>query len=190
MKNTTQPKDGKLEPDRSTFVPFTWNLKTKKLIKPMKINGVTQRFLLYYSVHELVDTETGEIFLASDVNRKYVEYHYLLLQRQAILESLRPEIKDLALFVLKFRDRRRGITPNVNKILRWYSEIHQKHYSNVLRHKKKLVGKILERSDDTLLTAYFQNPGRNTSAKDHKQVYLKSEIIYEREKTKAKLLRG
>jgi hypothetical protein len=152
-------------PDAQQIVIYSWKKKTRKLKSPIKINGELSNTFTYNEITEFLDLSTGEIISARNIDIKFIDYGLMIMQRQAILESLRPEVRDIALFVLKFRNKRRGLTPKLDDILVWYAELNNKQVSHVVRYKKRLIGTILAKED--LMKPLFQIAGKNTSATSH-----------------------
>jgi len=81
-----------------------------------------------------VDLETGEIIPAGNVRIPKVDVAKRIKEKEAALKSMRPEVRKFALFVLRFRNRRRGLTPDLDTIGRWYSELCGKQVSHVRRY--------------------------------------------------------
>ncbi len=113
-------------------------------------------------VLEYINAETGEILPNEDM--PVLSIGDKVAERVQILESLRPEVRSLAEFVLKFSNKRRGITPGIDELCRWYAELAGKRPDNVRRHIKTLLeAKVL--MNENLLGPAFQRTGR--SARDH-----------------------
>lgn len=102
------------------YVVLAMEYRMRSLKYPMAVPGKRGKKIDAYLapvVTEYLDTETGEILKADDLRREnrhdfYQPFHASerVLQREAVLNSLRPEVRKFALFVLKFRNHRRGIT--------------------------------------------------------------------------------
>lgn len=88
------------------------------------------------------------------------------LQRQFILNSLRKEVREFALFVLAFTNQRRGVTPWIEQLVKWYAQLHGKRSSDVRRYVAQLEGSGII-SESSLLGYLFQYSGKNTTAKSH-----------------------
>lgn len=156
--------------------------KKKRLSNPVIINEVETTTFDTVKVVEYVDLSTGEILTSQEAkNRGVVEldYGFFVLQREALLNSLRKEVKDFALFVLKFRNKRRGVTPNAQELCKMYAELYGKKTSNVRRLLDKIKEKGILVSDD-LLAPMFQFSGKNMSAKDHLSEQFIAEVTYEK----------
>ena len=80
-----------------------------------KILNKTFRFVRY-KVIEYVNIKTGEIIpysFAKQIGITEFDYEPLTEERNEILESFRKEVREFALFVLIFRNKRRGLSPNI-----------------------------------------------------------------------------
>jgi hypothetical protein len=122
-------------------------------------------------VLEYIDTETGEILSARRAKRApdfWPELHFAerVLLRQAIVDGLRKEVREFARFVLEFLNSRRGITPGVNVLAKWYARLHGQQPHHVRRHVEKLkAANIL--AGETLVAPLFQRSGKHLSARAH-----------------------
>ena len=150
---------------------FTVNqVRVIELSAPIKIDGKDVHRFSLLKISECVDKTTGEIIPFSQAEElgfsQMIQSGLLMKQREAILNSLRKEVKDFALFVLKFRNKRGGITPHIDKLCRMYAELHNVRSTNVRRYIKKLKdANIL--ANDQLLCPLFQIYNRNASSKEH-----------------------
>lgn len=118
-------------------------------------------------VTQYVDQETGEIISARDAIKSErvheVRYGEAVLRREATVAALRPEVRAFALFVLEFRNQRRGITPGMDTLVEWYARLHGKRPDNVRRLVPKLhAGGIM--AGESLVCPLFQFKGRSTRA--------------------------
>lgn len=113
------------------------------------------------SVAEYVDMTTGEIIPASDVLMPTIDLRTKASDRLAALQSLRPEVQKFARFVLRFANKRRGITPGISVLCRWYADMTGARLDNVKRSLPKLhaagilagenlLGKLFQRSGGTM----------------------------------------
>ena len=163
--------------------PFTYKTtKVKKLDSPIIMNGQKVRAIEVRKVAEYVDTYSGEIFTAKEAKAlglQEIDYGLLALRREAILGGLRKEVREFAMFVLKFRNKRRGVTPNAQELCRMYAELYNKRSDNVRRLLDTLKKKGILESDE-LLSPEFQISGVNTTAKDHLAEMFIAEITYEK----------
>lgn len=138
----------------------------------MLLNGIGITRYKAPRIAEYVDMESGEI-IAADALKDHPEFtgnlelppefHFseAVLQRAFILDSLRKEVRGFASFVLAFRNQRRGVTPGVDTLVRWYAQIAGKQASHVQRYVKRLeVAGILAGS--SLLAPLFQVAGMST----------------------------
>ena len=100
------------------------------------------KILKLIRVTECVDKSTGEIIpfhQAEKVGfRQGINFGVFVLQRETILNSLRKEVRAFAVFVLKFRNQRGGITPDVDELCKMYAELHGMRLSNVKRYVERL----------------------------------------------------
>jgi len=107
------------------------------------------------SVHEYVDLKTGEIIPANELDIRPLDLATILPARFKALNSLRPEVRRFASFVLRFANRRRGITPDIGTLCRWYADLNNKRSNDVRRYIPALKrAGIL--AGDTLLGRLFQ----------------------------------
>jgi len=153
-------------PDVKKLIIFTTEQESQ--VYKSKILGKTYRFTRQ-KVIEYLDPDTGEIIALKHFKQLGgVEYNYGVFaqERNEILDTLREEVKDFACFVLKFRNKRRGISPNLEKVLEYYSRFSSKRIDNIKsRLLPKLYGKVL--SNDNLLMPPFQFSGKNEKAYSH-----------------------
>lgn len=113
-------------------------------------------------VLEYVNAETGEVLPGEDF--PVLSVGAKMAERETILGALRPEVRAFAQFVLKFANKRRGITPSVGTLCHWYADLNGKRTDNVRRHIKPLLAaKVL--MHDNLLGPAFQRTGG--AAHDH-----------------------
>lgn len=115
------------------------------------------------SIGEYVDTSTGEIIPAEQLNVSTLDLRDKLPARSAALDSLRPEVRTFAAFVLKFANKRRGITPGIDVLCKWYADLHGKRIDNVRRYVRPLIdaGVLVHGS---LLGPLFQRTGGSARA--------------------------
>ena len=158
--------------------------KMRKLETPIVVDGKIVPRLPQYEVIEYVDFTTGQI-IPADVAyslgvRQGVDVSMLMLQREYVLESLRPEVKDFAMFLLKFRNNRRGITPDADEICKMYAKLHGVRASNVRRYIPKLKeAGVLE--SKYMLSPLFQRSGKRLTAKDHLAEDFHAELVFQNE---------
>lgn len=159
------------------LVPYKVEITEKRLNSVLIKNGRTYRKIYYPSIREYVDLNTGEIFCASIVHRQFgapLDYSLRILQRQAVLDSLRSEVREFAIYVLQFRNKRRGLTPDINTLCTWYGEHKGIRSDNVKRYLKKM-NEILV--DDSLLTPLFEMTDGQMSARDFIGESTKARVI-------------
>jgi hypothetical protein len=122
----------------------------------------------YQKAVEYLDLKTGEIISSKEAKKLGVtelDYGLYVYTRRLILDELRKEVRHLASFVLKFRNKRRGITPDLSTVMKYYSNLHNKRYGNVSRYREDLYDSIMV--DDYLCRPEFQFTGKDTTTKEH-----------------------
>ena len=157
------------------------------LNSPIEIDGKMIDIIPMLRVKECVDMTTGEIIPFSQAEKlgfkQLVQVGALMKQREAILNSLRKEVKEFALFLLEFRNKRGGITPDANEICKLYAELYDMRASDVRRYLKKLKeAKVL--ASNYLLEPLFQIHSASMSARQYLSEEFESELAYERVKSK------
>jgi hypothetical protein len=151
--------------------PYTTEMKWRKLPRAITIND--SEVIRYRApfVTEYIDLSTGEIIKAGDLRNDprvppQIYVGEIMLQRHALMNSLRKEVRTFASFVLQFRNNRRGITPGIDTLVVWYAHIHKKRPSNIRRYVT-----VLEEAGflagESLLAPLFQRTGKSKTTKDH-----------------------
>lgn len=121
-------------------MPLEWSTRSPELINNPSLSiwsvETTSRGKVK-RVQEYLDWSTGEVIPVagtdrSNSNRPATE------RRRKVLKSLRPELRSFAVFVLKFRNKRRGLTPGVDTLCKWYSQVHSKQPQHVRRYLQRL----------------------------------------------------
>ncbi|WP_427313044.1 hypothetical protein [Cupriavidus sp. H39] len=87
---------------------------------------------------DYVDMATGEVIPAAEASIPLLDLRTKLAEKEAALNSLRPEVRAFAYFVLCFANKRRGITPGIYTLCHWYADITGKRADNVRRYVPKL----------------------------------------------------
>jgi hypothetical protein len=143
-----------------SLIPYVVEQRWRRLTLPMMQAGKRIEKYLAPVVVEWLDIGTGEILSDADAC-KDGRFQYPLRvserchQREYVLASLRPEVRAFALFLLRFRNRRRGITPGVETLVKWYAQYTNKRPENVRRNVPRLLDvKILE--GDSLVGKLWQ----------------------------------
>ncbi|MGR4871758.1 hypothetical protein ACIPRI_23170 [Variovorax sp. LARHSF232] len=138
------------------------------------------------SIGEYLDTATGEIIPAEQLTVSTLDIRNKLPARDAVFDSLRPEVRKFASFVLKFANKRRGITPGIDALCKWYADLHGKRIDNVRRYVRPLIdaGVLVHGS---LLGPLFQRTGG--SARAHLSEAAEASGIYMRMLNRAKPVR-
>ncbi|TCS38373.1 hypothetical protein EDC30_102110 [Paucimonas lemoignei] len=143
----------------------------RRVDPPITINGKEVSRYPSPVVTEYVDMRTGEVIPAKTLrnNPEVWPVVYLsenALRRQAVLNTLREEVRHFALFVLSFRNHRRGVTPGMDKLVVWYARLNEQRPANVRRNVKTLE-KTGILAGSSLLGPLFQFSGRHTKAREH-----------------------
>ncbi|SDY99905.1 hypothetical protein SAMN05518854_103211 [Variovorax sp. YR266] len=134
------------------------------------------------SVHEYLDTGTGEIIPADQLNIPVLDLRERLPARAKALASLRFEVQQFATFVLRFANLRRGITPGIGVLCQWYAEMHSRRSQDVRRYIPALH-KAGVLAGETLLGPLFQRTGGK--AREHLGEEYRAACIYSRLRMKA-----
>jgi len=168
-----------MNPGEARYIPWTVVMKHREIDPPIPryfqlneklIRKVVQSYRAPV-ITEYLDTHTGEILEAKAIRKDkefWPELHFSerCLQREFILNSLRPEVREFALFVLRFRNKRRGVTPGFGQLVKWYAELEGKRPDNVRRYINPLedAGII---AGDSLLGPLFQIAGMSVAVGEH-----------------------
>ncbi|MBO9535211.1 hypothetical protein [Herbaspirillum sp.] len=164
-------KTGCGDEPRPRFIPATLAPQLRTVTTPLKIKSEARTKYHASVITEYVDIDTGEIVSAAEAKKHkgfWPEIHVSerSLQRQAAVASLRKEVRDFALFVLQFTNQRRGITPGVSILTRWYAKLHNRQAQHIRRYLPKLMeAGIL--AGESLLGPLFQSAGKHLTAKAH-----------------------
>ncbi|MFM0513318.1 hypothetical protein [Paraburkholderia sp. RL17-373-BIF-A] len=142
------------------LVPYVVEHHWRRLKLPMIQSGKPVEKYLAPIVVEWLDRGTGEILSDANALRDSRYQHLLRVsercrQREYVLSKLRPEVRAFALFVLQFRNRRRGVTPGIQALAKWYAQYANKRPDNVRRYIRRLQdARILE--SDSLVGKLWQ----------------------------------
>lgn len=160
------------QPDKSPrFIPASFSKAWRMPSPPVSSSKKARSKYQAVVITEYLDMETGEILPASTVKSHrdfWPEVHMgeRCAQRGTIISSLRKEVRHFALFVLRFANQRRGITPGIETLTRWYAKLHNCQAQHVRRYVPKLKeAGIL--AGDALLAPIFQISGKHLPAKAH-----------------------
>lgn len=122
-----------------------WSISTTKAGKLKKVT-------------EYIDMTTGEIIPADTIQMPVLDLRGKQAKKDAVLDKLRPEVREFACFVLDFHNKRRGITPGINTLCHWYAALTGKQSQHVRRYIPKLeAAGIL--AGENLLGRLFQHTG-------------------------------
>lgn len=140
------PEEGESPPIfrfyRQRYEPIGVRFVQKSVKKPVLIDGKVTYSYVAVEISEYLDVQTGLKVPATNRGRlpydKPINHGEMLMQRQAALHSLRPEVQLFARFVLQFRDQRRGLTPGMATLVTWYAKLHGRRASDVRRLVKPL----------------------------------------------------
>lgn len=153
--------------------------KSKKV--KSKVTGRTKT-IKYQEAIEYLDEYTGEIISREKaLSLGVTEFFYaaIKLQQQEVMDNLRKEVKQFAEFVLMFRNRRRGITPNINELCKMYADLTGMRSDNIRRYIPKLKEEGIL-ANDTLLMPVWQIPGKSTKGSDHLTEEFEAQMKFER----------
>ena len=126
-------------------------------------------------VTEFVDMTTGEIISAEVARTKYsvgVIYPEARAKREVKLNSLRKEVRDFALFILKFRNNSGGFKVPFERLLEWYAKYTDKKISHIKRYIEPLTNAgIIDESEGIVFphndfSIQTKNPIRNSHKAD------------------------
>lgn len=162
-----------------TLVPFEVISSLRRLETPIRLGSKPVTLVQVPEITEYLDLETGEIIPAKQVHRLHgrpIDLSLRVLQREYLLNSLREEVREFAFYVLSFRNRRRGITPDIEKLVKWFAEATHRRTENVRRHIPKLKQAGILASE-SLLCPLFQLSGKSTQARDHLSEDLRAELM-------------
>lgn len=146
--------------------------RTQKESKIYKSKILKKSFrFVRHKVLEYVNLKTGEIIpfaFAKQIGVTEFDYEPLTKERNEILSSFRKEVKEFALFVLMFRNKRRGLSPNINQVMVYYSKLTGMRKNNIkTRLLPTLMNKVL--FSETLMMPPFQISDKRATAKEHLQ---------------------
>lgn len=109
-------------------------------------------------VTECINMATGEIVPAESASMTVLDLRDKQAKKDKVLDSLRPEVRAFARFVLRFTNRRRGLTPGIKTLCQWYADLHGRRADNIRRHIPKLeAAGIL--AGESLLGPLWQRTG-------------------------------
>lgn len=141
----------------STVREITWG--TYRPVEMHRVHRLTDpqmlrhgRWVRSYEAPELevVDLDTGEMFrlVGTHVGERF---H----QREFVFSQMRAPVRHFAMFVLQFRNYRRGMSPGLDDLVHWYAELYDLRADNVRRYVATLksIG-FLE--TETLMGPLFQ----------------------------------
>jgi hypothetical protein len=154
-----------------TIRPYAIKTTARRLKNPIRFGGGLVTLYRAPEVTEYIDITTGELIPASTLHAsrffpRPIHFGELVLQREAVLKGLREEVRRFAVFVLRFRDQRRGITPGIDQLVNWYAELHGKQTGHVRRYVPQITrAGIL--AGESLVGPLWQMAGKRTTAKDH-----------------------
>jgi DNA-binding transcriptional ArsR family regulator len=156
------------EPKLKDLCVYSVKEQSKKINTRLSKNKTVKTIWKYLKATEYIDLKTGEILSEKEAQKLGVtelDYGLYVETRKQILAKLRKEVRQLATFVLKFRNKRRGITPDLSTVMKYYSELNNKRYDNVTRHREDLYSSIMV--DDYLCRPEFQFTGKQVTTKEH-----------------------
>lgn len=153
------------------YRPCSITHEMRKLKTPIRINGEKVDRYRAPLIIEYVDMETGEIIPAAAVSKDsevWPTFHFSerVLQREFILASLRKEVREFALFVIAFSNKRRGVTPGVDELVKWYARLTGQRACHVRRYVPRLE-KMKVLAGASLLGPLFQIAGSTATTGIH-----------------------
>jgi len=146
--------------------------RTQKESKVYKSKILKKSFrFVRHKVIEYVNLKTGEIIpfsFAKQMGVSEFDYEPLTQERNEILDSLRKEVKEFAMFVLMFRNKRRGLSPNIEQVMDYYSKFSGMRKNNI---KSRLLPAIMNTVlfSSTLMMPPFQINDKKSTAREHLQ---------------------
>lgn len=90
-------------------------------------------------VQEYVNLTTGEVLPAEELRIPHIDSRSRQPLREKVIKSLRPEVREFAVFLLAFRNKRRGLSPSVPVLCRWYADLTGKQVPHVRRYVIRLT---------------------------------------------------
>ena len=92
-------------------------------------------------VTEYLDMKTGEIIEAASIIRMGMKAIRpdAMRRREDKLDSLRKEIREFVLFLLKFRNRLGGFLMPLDQLVKWYGKLEGKEAKHIRRYLPRLV---------------------------------------------------
>ncbi|REF02461.1 hypothetical protein [Cupriavidus plantarum] len=152
--------------DKPTGSPLaSWTVSTSRA-------GITR-------ATEYIDLRTGEIISAKDADiGPGVNVSAKLKSREAVLSKLRPEVRSFALFVLDFRNARRGITPGINTLCHWYAKVTGKRSDNVARYVPKLREADILAGENVLGKLWQFSSKRRAELSEDAAAFAKLQTVY------------
>lgn len=164
-----------------TWAAYGVRPKWRTLTPPVVIAGRLSSRYQSVEVTEYVNLDSGEIVLAADAEKYGIRITgavgQRVLQRDAALSSLKPEARDFARFCLRFRNRRRGVTPGFRELCRRYSELTGKRVDNVRRYLPSLKRAGIM-AGESLLGPLFQFAGTSIKAHEHTGEDGRAELVF------------
>lgn len=177
-------KEGQGEKARLTlgrkFYPFTLKSIKRKVNPPVLLDGRMCKSYEAWEIVDYVDTFTGEIVPASDVEglpdfKPTIRFGEMVLQRLGAIQKLRPEVRPFAGFVLKFRNMRRGLTPGVRTLATWFADMTGRRASDVRRYIPRLDEAGICLND--VMHPAFQIAGSKTTRRGHLGAEVTSRVV-------------
>ena len=133
-------------------------------------------------VEEYIDLRTGEILSAAQyeqlsIFKGSVYKAEIARQCETAILSLHPRVRLFAYFVLQFRDGRRGVTPDLRTLAKWYADWKGKIVSDIRRYIPLLEKANICAKDSTLFPI-FQRVGYGQSRISHIHAQYWAEVRY------------
>lgn len=136
------------------------------------------------SVSAYIDQSTGEIIPAEQLSVPILDLREKLPARAKALDSLRPEVRKFALFVLRFANKRRGITPGIDTLCRLYADLHGRRSQDMRRHIPRLMQAGVLAGENLLGPLFQRTRGRT---RDHLGEEYRAWCVYTRMRMQTRL---
>jgi len=153
------------------YAVFETEPYARTLRDPVLYQGDERLAYTTVKVKSYIDCMTLEIIPAHEFAAKpgakgSIRVGELVYQREAAFARLRLEVRPFARFVLEFRDQRRGLTPDLKTLAKWYADMTGKNASDVRRYIPRLDQAGICKQDGTMYPI-FQRADSKASRRSH-----------------------
>jgi len=153
----------------------------RRLATPVKLGKTTLSRYKCAEAIEWIDLITGEILHVQQAKSlglgTGVHAGEMALQRAAVLAGLREEPRTFARYLLRFRNKRRGIAPSLTQVRRWYAITTGQRMDNTAR-----LVEPLKRADivagESVLGMLWQIAGKQATSREHMNEDTRAEFQY------------